>query len=100
MGSNFSFILETLRLHPPFTVIGRQCTRDYKVDDNLTIPKDMNVHIPVKDLQIDPKYFTDPLQYQPERFVKDQKRQPPGFIAFGIGPRNCIGKFWNLLLYS
>ena len=73
-------------------MVDRVCSKPYKVDENLTIPKDMIVAVPIREIHRDPNYYDDPLQFDPERFYNDHKRHPLTFLAFGAGPRNCIGE--------
>lgn len=41
----------------------------------------------------DEKYFTNPNQFFPERWLnKDHKMHPFSFVPFGVGPRSCIGR--------
>ena len=72
----------------------RRCVKEYKVPGtNFTVPKGMMVQLPSTGIQMDEKYFPNPHQFNPERFSKEnkEKRHPYAFLAFGIGPRNCIG---------
>ena len=83
---------ETLRLHSPAFFTRRVCSKDYKVDENLTIPKDMVVTVPIREIQRDPEHYDEPLQFKPERFQNNHQHHPLTFLAFGAGPRNCIGE--------
>lgn len=43
-------------------------------------------------LQMDSKYYKDPMEWKPERFTVEKvpfSERP--FLAFGDGPRGCIG---------
>lgn len=83
-------------MHPPFEQISRQCTKDYKVaDSDIVIEKGTPVLFSVTGPQYDSKYYTQPHQFNPERFINDQNINKNSvdtpYLAFGDGPRNCIG---------
>ena len=87
-------ILESLRMFP-LTPLERNTTKPYKVSDGsseFVIPKGMLVTIPVS-FNKDEKYFKNPKKFDPENFSPENMaiRGPYPFIAFGHGPRNCIG---------
>ena len=84
---------ETLRLYPPAIRLERQCTKDYRLPGtDVTVPRGMIVQIPAFVIHRDPKYYPDPLKFDPDRFLPEQKEQrdPTAYMPFGAGPRNCI----------
>lgn len=91
---------ESLRLFP-ITIIERLCVKDYPVPNtNFTIPKGMMVGIANHGVMRDPKYFPDPDNFNPDVNFDPktkQQRSPYAFLAFGQGPRNCIGMRFALL---
>nr|AIL94161.1 cytochrome P450 CYP3025A2 [Tigriopus japonicus] len=90
---------EVLRLYP-LTLIERLCVKDYKVPDtNFVIPKGMLVQIPSSAIMRDPQYYDNPSEFNPENFSPEAKakRSPYSFLAFGQGPRNCVGMRFALL---
>lgn len=91
-------VLETLRLHPPTPLTTRMCTSPFTIADTGLIVKVKDpVLIPLYCIQRDPEHFPDPDRFDLDRFKDDLN--PPGFIAFGEGPRSCPGKQF-LFYYS
>lgn len=74
----------------------RECLTDYKIPGSKTvIPKGTRVLIPLLGLQRDPKYFSNPEKFDPDRFSDDRKDSitPYTYMPFGEGRRACIGKY-------
>ncbi|CAD7079517.1 unnamed protein product [Hermetia illucens] len=87
-------ISESLRKYPPAVNLARQAVRDYLVPGTKTIiEKGTAVFIPVFSVHRDPEIFSNPDVFDPDRFTPDQikARHPMSFLAFGEGPRNCVG---------
>ncbi|CAH0687994.1 unnamed protein product [Spodoptera exigua] len=86
-------IKETLRIYPPMGWLDRIATKDYKIDDKLTIPAGTAVYVNGVSMQMDPEYFPNPEVFNPDRFLPENERTitPYTFMPFGEGPRNCIG---------
>ena len=90
---------ETLRIFP-LGDIERKCVREYRIQGtNFIVPKGMIVQLPVTGIMMDEKSFPDPECFNPENFSQEnkQKRSPYAFLAFGLGPRNCVGSRLALL---
>ncbi|CAH2073768.1 unnamed protein product, partial [Iphiclides podalirius] len=90
--------METLRLHPPTPLTTRLCTSPCTLSStDLKVKVKDAVLIPLHCIQNDPRYFPDPDKFDPDRFKEDFN--PPGFIAFGEGPRSCPGaRFAQLIV--
>nr|QUF59379.1 cytochrome p450 CYP3045C2 [Brachionus angularis] len=87
------FIKEVLRMYPiGNSVVARRCTKATNIK-SIDIPEDLAIAVDVLSLHYDAEIWgpVDPNQFYPERFSKDIKRNPLAFMAFGNGPRNCIG---------
>lgn len=90
---------ETLRKHPPVPGTPRVCNKEYKVEGtNMILKPGMMIHIPFQGIQRDPEFFPDPEKFDPERFSEENKAKRPqlSFLAFGEGPRICIGILTHL----
>ncbi|KAL4710697.1 hypothetical protein ACJJTC_004342 [Scirpophaga incertulas] len=83
-------VLETLRLHPPTPLTTRLCTNPGKLSGtDLNMKAKDPILIPIYCIQRDPNHFPNPNKFDPDRFQGDLN--PPGFVAFGDGPRSCPG---------
>ncbi|OWK11960.1 hypothetical protein Celaphus_00003041 [Cervus elaphus hippelaphus] len=87
-------IKESLRLHPPVTIISRRYTQDTLLPDGRVIPKGVICLIDIFGTHHNPSVWPDPEVYDPFRFEPEniKGRSPLAFIPFSVGPRNCIGQ--------
>ncbi|KAJ3696928.1 hypothetical protein LUZ61_000633 [Rhynchospora tenuis] len=91
-------IKETLRLHPPGSLIPRQC-RETCCILGYDIPKGATVLVNTWAIGRGPKYWKDPEQFRPERFINsniDFKGTDFQFLPFGFGRRVCPGISFGL----
>ncbi|XP_043833501.1 cytochrome P450 4F3-like [Dromiciops gliroides] len=87
-------IKESLRLHPPVTVVSRCCTKDIQLPDGRIIPKGNICLVSIVGTHYNPAVWPNPEVYDPYRFdINNSKKiSPLAFIPFSAGPRNCIGQ--------
>jgi cytochrome P450 family 6 len=93
-------IHETLRLHTAIGTITRLSINEYTIPGtNVTLEPGEMVGFNVSGIHMDSKYYPNPQTFNPENFSKEAKaeRHPYTFLAFGQGPRNCIGMRFALL---
>ncbi|KAL5273919.1 hypothetical protein ACFFRR_000593 [Megaselia abdita] len=90
-------VSEALRKWPITPITDRVCTKTVEIQDPETGEKlELNVGdkvtIPILGIHRDPKYFPDPMKFDPERFSDENKHNiyPNSYIPFGSGPRMCI----------
>ena len=85
---------ETTRLHPAGVVSPREAARDLSVG-GYRIPKGTLILWSAHVAGRDPEAWTDPLRFDPDRFIEltgEQKSlADAAWVPFGRGPRNCIG---------
>ncbi|RFU30754.1 hypothetical protein B7463_g5576, partial [Scytalidium lignicola] len=89
-------INETLRLKPALLTGGYRVTpaKGIKVDE-IYIPGNTNVFVPVQLIQTDARYYHDPLEFIPERFgERKEEMQMEGapYFPFSLGAYSCPGK--------
>ncbi|XP_053075686.1 cytochrome P450 4F3 isoform X2 [Acinonyx jubatus] len=91
-------IKESLRLHPPVTVVSRCCTQDIVLPDGRVIPKGVICLVSIFGTHHNPSVWPDPEVYNPFRFDPEniKERSSLAFIPFSAGPRNCIGQTFAL----
>lgn len=78
-------------MHPPVPTLFRRVSKDYRIPGTETIlPIGLGIFVPVYSIQHDPDIFPNPEEFRPERFSHDSAKNI-NFLAFGQGPRNCIG---------
>jgi cytochrome P450 len=89
---------ETLRLYPPAYVTGREAVRDTTFG-GLRIPKRHIILISMYTTHRDPRFFPEPDEFRPERWLDGlEKRLPRGaFIPFGLGSRKCFGASFAMM---
>ncbi|XP_077152230.1 ultra-long-chain fatty acid omega-hydroxylase-like isoform X2 [Ranitomeya variabilis] len=87
-------IKESLRLHPPVTVVSRRCTEDITMPDGKVIPKGNISLLSIYGTHHNPAVWPNPEVYDPYRFdpSSTQERSSHAFVPFSAGPRNCIGQ--------
>ena len=84
---------EAMRLYPPVWVTGRTCAVAYEIS-GYPIEPGAVLLAPQFVLHRDPRYFTDPLRFDPSRFADENKTSRPRFayFPFAAGSRQCIGE--------
>lgn len=87
-----AFLHEVLRLHPPVGMIARDLSRRTNLVGE-SIPAGTRIQISIYLLHRNPKYWTDPEEFKPERWQeRDEKFHHFAFLPFSAGGRNCIGQ--------
>lgn len=87
-------VKETFRLHPPLPLLVQRCPDESCQVAGYTIPKDTIIYMNVWAIHRDPKNWTNPLEFKPERFLNtkwDYNGSNFKFLPFGSGRRICPG---------
>jgi cytochrome P450 len=86
------FVRETLRMYPITPIIiNRECSEQIDLPGLGRIHPGMKVTLDMYSLHYDNDLWgpVDTKIFYPERFAT--KRHPAAWVAFGVGPRNCVG---------
>mmetsp|Transcript_20202 Transcript_20202/g.43907 ORF Transcript_20202/g.43907 Transcript_20202/m.43907 type:complete len:520 (-) Transcript_20202:1368-2927(-) len=90
-----AFLNEVLRMYPPVGMIVRN-TSEWVNLFGENIPPHTRIMIPIYLLHRNPKYWTDPESFKPERWLSTNERDPKfhhfAYLPFSAGARNCIGQ--------
>jgi len=86
-------VSESIRLRPPAWAIGRTAVADHRAN-GYPIPAGSIVVVSPWLLHHDPRWWSEPEAFRPERWLEPGEPQRPrsAFIPFGGGPRMCIGE--------
>lgn len=89
---------ETMRLFPPVWILPRRALADDEVG-GYHVPAGAEVLISPYTLHRHPRYWADPLRFDPERFDPDVPTNRPRYahIPFGAGPRFCVGNHLGMM---
>jgi cytochrome P450 len=84
---------EALRLYPPVWVTARTAAESYEYR-GMRIEKGTMLVAPQFAVHRDPRFFPEPLKFDPSRFTAEAKAGRPklAYFPFGAGNRQCIGE--------
>jgi len=82
---------ETLRLYPPIWAYGRRVIEDVELL-GYHIPRGSTVIFSPYVTHRNPRYFSDPLTFKPDRWLADERPPKLAYFPFGGGARGCIGE--------
>jgi cytochrome P450 len=85
-------IKESMRLYPPAWSLAREVVNEFEIA-GYRVPVGANVVMSQWLLQRDPRFFHDPVRFDPDRWGTEACQKLPRFayFPFGGGPRQCIG---------
>jgi cytochrome P450 len=91
-------IREIMRLYPSAYVIGRQPITTCELG-GYTVPAGATILMSQWAVHRDPRWYDEPEQFRPERWMEGKDRNQPKFayFPFGGGPRVCIGNHFALM---
>jgi cytochrome P450 len=86
-------VTESMRLYPPAWALGRIALEEHEIGGYF-VPAKSLVLMSQFVMHRDPRYFSDPLRFDPDRWTPEARESRPQFsyFPFGGGPRRCIGE--------
>ncbi len=91
-------IKESMRLHPPAWLTGREIAKEIRVAGR-ALPVGTQVLVSQWIVHRDPRWWPNPEAFDPDRFEPDVVKTRPRFayFPFGGGPRVCIGNHFAMM---
>lgn len=91
-------LTEAMRVYPPVYLIGREATTDLELG-GYRVRKGYSVFMSQWVSHRDPRYFPEPEEFRPERWLDGLAKRLPkyAYYPFGGGPRVCIGNTFALM---
>lgn len=90
-------VRETMRLYPSVWIVLREAIADTTLG-GARVPKGSLTIISPYALHRDPRYFTEPEQFNPDRFAPDAPPIPRyAYIPFITGPHVCLGSAFAMM---
>ncbi|XP_072048810.1 sterol 26-hydroxylase, mitochondrial-like [Amphiura filiformis] len=85
-------VKETQRLYPSAVVNSRILDEDIEIK-GYNVPKGTYIMMNSYTASRDPKIFDNPDEFQPERWLQNEKKYHPfASLPFGHGTRMCVGR--------
>jgi cytochrome P450 len=84
---------EAMRLYPPVWIVARRNPNPWSLG-NYIFPSGSFIFVSQYLIQRDPRFFSDPERFDPDRWTPQTAAQRPkySYFPFGGGPRQCIGE--------
>jgi cytochrome P450 len=87
-----------MRLYPPAWGVARTALKDCEIG-GFRIPAGANVVMSQWVMHRDPRFYSDPEKFDPDRWTAENTQRLPRFayFPFGGGPRLCIGASFAMM---
>ncbi|PIK56140.1 putative cholesterol 24-hydroxylase [Apostichopus japonicus] len=87
---------EVLRLYPPATGTSRMCAHDL-TSCGFHIPAGTSIQMSHYITSRMKQFFKNPLEFDPDRFLRDDDHPMYAYFPFSLGVRSCVGQQFALI---
>lgn len=97
------YFSESMRLYPVLPMLTRISRADYTIPGtDIVLDKGTFVVVPSYGIHRDPEFYPEPLKFDPERFSIENRGKIPStaHLAFGDGPRICVGEYFKFTIHN
>lgn len=91
------FILESMRIYSPLAHQNPRTTTRATELAGYQIPIGTLVSINIHAIHMNPREWTQPERFDPERFTGESSQFSHAYLPFGTGPRICAGRLFSLM---
>ena len=89
-------VKEAMRLYPPVWSLGRQAVKAGALGANPVL-EGTELWLCIHRLHRDPRWYPQPDEFRPERWLDQEPKGAFTYLPFGIGPRVCIGQHFAMM---
>jgi cytochrome P450 len=91
-------VKEAMRLYPPAWAVARTVNNECEVA-GYRLPLGANVVVSPWVMHHDARFFTDPQEFNPDRWSTERTQTLPkyAYFPFGAGPRGCVGQSFAMM---
>jgi len=86
---------EAIRLYPAAWAVFRQTREEVRLGDYV-VPAGASVILPQWSIHRDPRYFENPKEFDPDRWLRRKPQNVDAYFPFSSGPHACIGQGFSL----
>jgi cytochrome P450 len=86
---------EAIRLYPAAWATFRSTREEVRLGDYV-VPSGASVILPQWSIHRDPRYFENPTEFDPDRWLRRKPQNVEAYFPFSSGPHACIGQAFSL----
>jgi len=90
----WAVLQESMRLYPPTWLFVRYATASVTLPSGEAVAAGTKIYLSPWVMHHDPRFYDQPLDFRPERFLAgaSDQRAALAYFPFGAGPRMCLGR--------